>query len=313
VPFEPAQRLLSGPDVGGGFLLQLSEERDPLPPGYTYHLQEGGTDAAAAPAASLEPLGFSHPASACMFGGPRCWERSFADRGESASSVRNCYNRFRFILGPHLEQRAGKRPVPIEAGLGELLDRLLEPLRVASIPWEIGGSTGAWIRGIPIPPKDIDIGTTHDGALEIGKLLEDARTEPVHERIGPDGFSQLWGAAFIGTLVEGVRVEWGGASHEVDARAPEGEWHGPGLWTRVERVEWRGRRVPVAPIEFELVRLFERHRTAEVEAVLRSAGGSLKVSNLRFALEGSGLSPEERAELGRRFAPGVGSAGKLSS
>ncbi|MCI4364144.1 MAG: hypothetical protein L3K13_07615 [Thermoplasmata archaeon] len=313
MPFEPAQRLLSGPDVGGGFLLQLSEERPPLPAGYTYHLQEGGTDAAAAPAASLEPLGFSHPAAACMFGGPRCWERSFEAPEESPSSVRNNYNRFRFILGPLLEQRAGRRPVPIERGLTELLDRLLEPLRATSVPWEIGGSTGAWIRGVPIAPRDIDIGTTADGARAIGGLLEDARTEPVHERVVRDGLRQLWGSAFLGTLVEGVRVEWGGASREVEQHAPEGEWHGPGLWTRVERFDWHGRRVPLAPLEFELVRLLERGRAPEAEAVLRTAEGSLRVSTLKIALDRSVLSPEQRADLGQRLSPAAHSSGRLPS
>ncbi|MCI4345572.1 MAG: hypothetical protein L3K07_02285 [Thermoplasmata archaeon] len=313
MPYEPAQRLLSGPDVGGGFLLQLSEERPPLPAGYTYHLQEGGTDAAAAPAASLEPLGFAHPPAACMFGGPRCWERSFAAPGESASAVRNSYNRFRFILGPLLEQRAGRRPVPMEQGLTELLDRLLEPLRLTSVPWEIGGSTGAWIRGVPIAPKHIDVGTTADGARVIGQLLEDARTEPVHERVEPDGRRQLWGSAFLGTLVEGVRVEWGGATRDVEEGAAEGEWHGRGLWTRVERVEWHGRRVPLAPLEFELVRLLERGRNPEAEAVLKAAEGSLHVSTLKTALDGSRLSPAQRAELGKRLLPALHAGGKLPS
>jgi hypothetical protein len=69
--------MLSGPDTGGGFLFQLTVERGGEEAGFTFHAQEGREDAGGPPKGSPEPLGYAHPASACMYGGPRCWHRRF--------------------------------------------------------------------------------------------------------------------------------------------------------------------------------------------------------------------------------------------
>ncbi|MCI4367618.1 MAG: hypothetical protein L3K08_07695, partial [Thermoplasmata archaeon] len=77
MPVESARRLISGPDLGAGFLFQLSSDFDSSGASFAFHAQDGGADAAGPPIGPPDFLDYTKPERACMFGGPRCWERRF--------------------------------------------------------------------------------------------------------------------------------------------------------------------------------------------------------------------------------------------
>ena len=267
MPVDLASQLLSGPDLGGGFLFQLTWDRPPLPPGYTYHLQDAGSDAGERPAGSPELLGFAHPPTPCMYGGPGCWHLR-VDLPESARSlVRVAYNRTRFVVGPMLAQALGAHEAPVREGMVELLDRIGPALAARDLPWQVGGSAGAWVRGAPIAPRDIDLGVDADGATVLASALEEYLIEPNHP-VGLTGDARRHGAAFVGTLKAGIRVEWSSARSSVPGAVGPLEWEGDGWVARRERVRWEGREVPLAPVEFELVRLARRGDASRLRPLL---------------------------------------------
>jgi hypothetical protein len=268
MPFELPSELLSGPDLGGGFLFQLTREVLPAPGTFTFHAQEGGTDAAQAPAGSPGSIGFERPATPCMYGGNGCWHLVLPLPEGERSAVRVAYNRTRFVIDPMLSQAAHVRDAPIDAAMRELLGRIVTPLRDSGIAWQIGGSAAAWLRGIDLAPGDIDLGVDEPATPRLAELIQEYLVVPNHR--GPTYLGRTRGAAFLGTLKSGMRVEWGGAS---TAGTPDGrlsEWDGPGWTRRVATVTWEGFPVPVAPIEFEIVRLAERAQSARLDALLGS-------------------------------------------
>jgi hypothetical protein len=303
VPFQLPIELVSGPDVGGGYLLQLTWSRPPLESVFTFHLQPGGTDAAGEASATPDRLGFRHPALSCPIGGPRCWERTFRCGGERRSMVRLSYNRFRFALAPLLDQVAGKVVPPIESALRQLLPVTSQILEARGIPWEIGGSAGAWLRGVPLVPGDIDLGTTAEGATALAEELQDYLIAPLSATGEPGSSGRVGAEAFLGTLKDGARVEWSGASPESLEAEPFSEWGGPDVWARRQRVIWQQFDIPVAPLEFDLVRGAERQRNDRIEVIV----GHLRRTSfdrplLLRTLEGSKLSPEARTRLLARLA-----------
>lgn len=254
---ELASELLSGPDLGGGFLLQLTSDHPPLAPAFTFHLQEGGTDGGVALPGSPGSLGYRHPAVPCMYGGPGCWHKSFDAPGSALASVRVAYNRTRFVLAPMLAQAEHRTPAPIARGLTETLALIAPALAGAHAAWQVGGSAAAYVRGVALEPADIDLGVAPAGVDALASALEPYSVEPRHG--APPA-----GAAFVGTFQSGIRVEWGATQ---PASGSMTEWSA-GWEDRVERVPWGGLDVPLAPLEYELVRLAERGRTGPFELVL---------------------------------------------
>ncbi|MGI0053656.1 MAG: hypothetical protein ACREC5_00065 [Thermoplasmata archaeon] len=303
MPFELASVLLSGPDLGGGFLFQLTRDRAPLPEGFTVHLQEAGTDGGAAPEGSPELIGYRHPPVTCMYGGPGCWHLSFPLPAPETSRVRLAYNRTRFVMGAMLANALARPPAPVEEGLRELLGRITGPLEAGSIPWQIGGSAAAWIRGVPIEPRDIDLGTTEAGARRLGELLEEYLVEPVHPSDRGGGGPTLFGAAFVGSFARGIRVEWG-AGGEAPRPVPD-EWTGAG-W--IERREWvrgaGGFDVALAPLEFELLRAARRGQRERCDRLLSHLARARASSPLLTELLAdpelpAGVASEIRSRLAR--------------
>jgi hypothetical protein len=203
-----------------------------------------------------------------MYGGTECWHRRFDLEPGEASRVRVAYNRTRFVVGEMLAQAAHARPAPLADGLRELLGRIARPLADDGVPWQIGGSTGAWLRGVRLEPADIDVGIVAAEAARLERLLEEYVVEPLHRETEPDGGQRSHGAAFIGTLKSGVRVEWGGmrAMPTMDGRPME--WGGPRWVERRTVVPWQGFEVPLAPLEFTLLRAAQRGQEDRLEAVL---------------------------------------------
>lgn len=237
--------LLSGPDLGGGYLFQLEVERSGDRARVTVHAQEGGLEAAVAPPASVRSLGFLPIAGGCPLGGRGCLHRRFDVPVATLARVRTTYNRARFVAAAALDQQAGTTDVPIAEGMRTLLDRLGT---APELVWFVGGDAAAWLHGVEGRPRSIVLGTDRPGVDGIAELLEEFLIEPAATTEWPDR-PELYGArAFVGTLVRGVRVEW--------AAVPSGtlEWGLGGSSPRIRPVAWEGRSVRVAPLEFPAVR-----------------------------------------------------------
>ena len=258
--------LVSGPDLGAGYLHQLSRDTDGSTTTFTYHAQVGGQDANGPPLGPLDDFGFTPTTASCMFGGPRCVHRRFLLPFEATGRVRQTYNRNRFVLELMLRQRYANVPATVDRGVVELLRRLAEPLAAEGIEWYIGGSTGVWLLGGALAPRDIDLGTTRAGIDRIGELLTEYLIEPVGPTDWPGAGIVRAARAFVGTFHEGVRVEWA-VPIEPREVVPFEEWSGrPGV-ARTSTATWQDRSIPVSRPEYDLVRAAEHHRPEQVEAV----------------------------------------------
>ena len=208
MPVELASELISGPDLGGGWLCQLTRERDPLPEGFTFHLQEAGTDAGAPPTGSPARIGYRHPEAACMYGGRGCWHRRFELPRSELLSIRTAYNRTRFVLGPMLAQASGQSLAPFERGLTDLLDRVVPAFAENGTAWWLAGEAAARLQGAPLSPSELDVLCEEPGPKRLADLFGEYLIEPNHPILDAPGRSGIEGAAFLGTLLAGIRVRW---------------------------------------------------------------------------------------------------------
>lgn len=292
--------MLSGPDLGAGFLHQLTTDRDGDRTTYTYHAQEGGQDANGPPKGPLDVLGFVHPPSACQFGGPRCWHRRFLLPFAETPKVRQCYNRSRFVLQTMIDQAYAGTSVSVEAALGEMVERLAGAGSPENDEWYVGGSAAAWLLGAPVTPKDIDLGTTRSGVDRMGARFADYLIEPVGTTDWPTTGIVRGARAFVGTFVAGARVEWA-VPLEPAAELPLSEWSGrPGV-ARVLPVPFKGRTVRASRPEYALVRAAEKKaadRSRGLVDLVRKLGVDREL--LGVLLDRSSLTPEARGRLRRQ-------------
>lgn len=288
--------MLSGPDLGAGFLHQLSTDRDGDRTTFTYHAQEGGPDANGPPKGPLDVLGFVHPPSPCQFGGPRCWHRRFLLPFAETPRVRQCYNRNRFVLQAMIDQAYAAAPVVMEPALAAVVDRISAE---AADDWYIGGSTAAWLLGARITPRDIDLGCTRAGVDRLGTLLAEYLIEPVSTTDRPPQAIVRGARAFVGTFASGSRVEWC-VPLDPGGELPLAELSGGPSVARLLPVSFRGRAVRVTRPEYTLVRAAERNdrdRVDAVGAVVQRVGPDREL--LGVLLDRSSLAPPERDALRR--------------
>jgi hypothetical protein len=296
--------MLSGPDLGAGFLHQLSIDRDGETTTFTFHAQAGGADANGPPKGPLDVFGAVHPPHPCMFGGPRCWHRRFLLPLAEAPRVRAAYNRNRFVLETMVAQAMLARPVPVAAILPDVVARLTAALDPDGVEWYIGGSAGAQLLGAPIAPRDIDVGTTREGVDRVGGALREFLIEPVAPTDWPKSGVVRAGRAFVGTFQEGARVEW---AVPIDGREPArfDEWSGrPGV-ARLETARCGPHTVRVSRPEYDLVRAAESGRADRVAVLapfVRDRGADQEL--LAVLLARSSLAAEARRALERAVAPG---------
>lgn len=299
-PSLPSE-LLSGPDLGGGYLHQLSIDRRDGPTTFTHHAQEGGQDAAGPPVGALDLLGFVHPPQPCMFGGPRCWHRRYLLPFASTSQVRFAYQRHRLVLDTMLRQAYGLLPVPFDAAVGELCHRLDGPLRAEGVEWYIGGSGSLRLITGSGSPGDIDLGTSRAGVDRVGALLAEYLIEPVAptDRAGGD---LVYGArAFVGTPREGARVEWATPLEPREPRPWEEFASAPGITRTLEVRTAPGGTVRVSRPEYALVRAAERGREGVVRAALVAVTRvGVEMELLAALLARSSLAPAAREAVGAR-------------
>jgi len=286
--------MLSGPDLGGGFLHQLTFEAAEETSSFTFHAQDGGSDAGGPPLGPLDGFGFVHPPAACMFGGPRCWHRRFRLGLGEAGRVRMAYNRGRFVLETMIGQAYRDAPVAVEAGLKEVIDRVADPFEREGVDWYVGGSGAAWLLGARVLPHDLDLGTTRAGVDRFAALLPEYLIEPLAPTDWP-GRGIVHGArAFVGTFREGIRVEWATDLDRASPR-PDDEWSGRLDDLRTETLTFHGHRVRVTRPEYALARAVERHRPsviAPLVAWLREHGSDRPL--LHRLLERPGISASDR-------------------
>jgi len=289
--------MLSGPDLGGGFLFQLSVDRSAHPPHLVVHAQEGGMDASGPPKGSPAPFGFALANGGCPLGGRDCYHLEYRLPEEEIPRARLAYNRLRFVFGPMMEQRYAQVEVPVETALGELVGRLGPAMERAERPWFVGGSASAFLQGVPTRPRDIDLGTDRDGVLAIARALPEYLIEPPATTVWPAGRSIFGARAFVGTLVAGVRVEWGVPNPGTADAEPYSEW--ARVLSNGETVvaPWEGYAVPVAPLEYHLVRLAGRRDAIGLKATAHAVRAhGVNAPLLHELLEHSSLSAPQRAE-----------------
>ncbi len=311
-PPAPSE-MISGPDLGGGYLHQLSIDRRDGTTTFTHHAQEGGQDAGGPPLGELDLLGFAHPATPCMFGGPRCWHRRYLLPFAATPRVRFAYQRHRFVLETMLRQALAMEPVPFEPALRELVGRLAGPMRAAGIPWYVAGSGAVRLLGGGGEPHDLDVGTTRAGVDRLGELLAEYLIEPVAPTDRADGELVLGGRAFVGTPRSGARVEW---SVPLEPRAPRPaeEFSGSAGVTRTLEVAFEGTSIAVSRPEYALVRAASRGRPGSVEtalAALRRTGPDLEL--LQLLLERSSLESSARVAVRDRVVGTVAGASRRPS
>jgi len=298
-PPAPSE-MISGPDLGAGFLHQLSLDRLGEATTFTHHAQEGGEDAGGPPTGDLARLGFVHPPAPCMFGGPRCWHRRYLLPFDATPRVRAAYQRHRFVLETMLAQADGRATPDLAATLEELSGRLSGPLRDAGIPWYIGGSFGVALAGGGGAPRDIDLGTTRPGVDRIAELLRDFLVEPVGPTEWPAGRAVVGARAFVGSPRSGARVEWA-VPLEPRASLPLEEFAAEAGVTRTVNVRVHGRELSVSRPEYALLRGGERNDDGAIDRALEAIG-QLGVDRelLDVLLERSGLTASRRADLRQR-------------
>jgi len=266
-PSLPSE-MISGPDLGAGYLHQLSFDRHDAATTFTHHAQEGGRDAAGPPVGPLDVLGFARPPSPCMFGGPGCWHRRYLLPFSATAKVRFAYQRHRFVLDTMLRQAHGLADVEFDDALNELVRRVAGPLRDERIEWYVAGSGSVRLVGGGGSPRDIDLGTTRKGVERLGELLAEYLVEPVAPTDRPGGDLVLGGRAFVGTPRSGARVEW---AVPLDRREPL-RWEELGGVAGVARTlevsSPNGDPIRVSRPEYALVRAASRGRTAGTEAAI---------------------------------------------
>jgi len=258
--------LLSGPDLGGGFLHQLSLDRDGERTSITYHAQDGGADANGPPKGPLDVFGFVHPASPCMFGGPRCWHRRFLLPFSEVPRARQTYNRNRFVLQTMLDQVYDAVSAPVDSALAEVVRRISSPLDQDRTDWYVGGSTAAWLLGASVTPHDIDLGTTRAGVDRVASLLSEYLIEPIAPTDWPGSGIVRGARAFVGTFQAGARVEWA-VPIEPRAPLPFEEWSGKLSEVRLLDSSFQGHSIRVTRPEYALVRAHEKRRASDAEAI----------------------------------------------
>ncbi|MCI4372846.1 MAG: hypothetical protein L3K02_04295 [Thermoplasmata archaeon] len=294
--------MLSGPDLGGGYLHQLTIDRTGEATTFTYHAQDGGQDAAGPPIGPLDALAFVHPTDGCQFGGPRCWHRRFLVPFADLPKVRLAYNRFRFVLETMLKQAHADLVPGVDEALVELVRRIAPALDSEGVEWYVGGSTAGRLLGATLTPHDIDLGTHRAGVDRIAQLIPEYLIEPLGPTDWPSRGIVRGARAFVGTFRDGARVEW---AVPIDPGAPAGpdEWSGGLAEVKTLPASVGSTTIRVTRPEYGLVRACERGdlgRGAVWTQLVRTVGPD--TSLLRALLDRSVLAPAARELLFRSVA-----------
>jgi hypothetical protein len=165
-------------------------------------------------------------------------EDRFVRNLSASGDVERTHRNFAAHLEEMLLQSARLRPVRWE----ETLELFLSRVKNIPLRWFLYGSGGLAIRGINVQPGDLDFWVS-DAKLA-GDIFEDLLVEPVTTMSG-------WIADRIARAFSGCLFEWMADVHpEVDEPWPHEQ--GPVARGRLETVCWRGRTIPVPPLDLQL-------------------------------------------------------------
>ena len=294
-----ASEMLSGPDLGGGYLHQLTLDRDGPRTTFTFHAQDGGQDAGGPSKGPLDRFGWVHPPTPCPFGGPRCFHRRFLLPFSETARVRAAYNRTRFVLQTMLDQAYDGAPVAWEPALKEVVGRVAVPFAEARIPWYVGGIAAARLLGAAVAPSHLLLGTSRPGVDRLAERIGEYLIEPVGPTDWPDSGIVHAARGFVGTFQAGARVLWG-----VRIEAAEEEFRpetaGAPARVRTLPVSVGGVEIAVARPEYALVRAAERGRRERVGPLVEAIRGvGVDRALLEERLARSSLAAPARDDLVR--------------
>jgi len=141
---------------------------------------------------------------------------------------------------------------------------IMNRLETRGINWVLGGSVNLALQGVDISPRDVDILTDKDGALQIGELLKDYESKRV-ELTKNEKFSSYFGKFRI----EGIEVEVIG---DLQSRTPDGKWTTQFRPKRKTTLKLEELKIPASPLEVELEAykmLGRRDRVQKISEALR--------------------------------------------
>jgi hypothetical protein len=141
------------------------------------------------------------------------------------------------------------------------LQTVCERLAGLASPWAVTGSVGLVLAGFELQPRDLDLETDAEGALEIGARFGAEIVQPVAP-VSSDRVRSHYGRFALA----GIAVEIMGAMSIRDAT---GIWHPPlDFESDVQVIDWQRRKVPIVRVAAQL-RMYERLGRAERVALLR--------------------------------------------
>jgi hypothetical protein len=180
------------------------------------------------------------------------WVRTFpADSlyAEAASE------RFVACADAMVRQAAGLERVP----WADTLELLLE--RTGGDGWWLVGSAALVVRGAAVAPRDLDLISDTDGSERFAASVSDLLIEPL---AGGGYLGERWIRGFAGARFECV----GGVHAAIDDGGEPSDF-GRVAASRLETVEWRGRRVRVPPLDLQL-RVSERRGLVDRAQAIRA-------------------------------------------
>ena len=179
----------------------------------------------------------------------------------NAPYLEQAYRNWQEYTQTMVQQRAGEVPVLWEEAMLNFLHRV----EGYPIDWWVTGSAALALRGLDVIPGDIDLITSADDAVRLGKLLVNEIVQPVQDTTG-------WVGKWFCRSFLGATVEWvGGVNESADAYGVSD--FGPVAAGRLETIEWHGHPIRVPPLDLQLA-VNERRGRLERAALIRAAQGS---------------------------------------
>ncbi len=158
-----------------------------------------------------------------------------------------------------VDQAVGLRPVP----WSDALRAFIRSVDGSGVWWFLVGSGGLAVRGFDVAPGDLDIATDRDGIQAIAQMFRDQLLTPIVDTRGWL-ICELEARLFVGARIDVV----GSVRPAVDD--PQPRPFGPEAASRIDTVMWEGFRVPVAPLDLQLVDEIARSRRAYAAQILRA-------------------------------------------
>jgi len=163
--------------------------------------------------------------------------RSYSANTPNIDKIAAAFERFGV---DYVEQVYGKKPAQWQ----EALEAFIDKTKGEQVEWLLMGSCALAVRGIDLQPRGVDLMMPIDDLSNIRNLFEDCTIVPFAEC--PGWVCQGYGAAFLG-----AQISIGfGPQCEADEANPTDS--GPFAMAHAEKMEWKGHRIYVPPIELSL-------------------------------------------------------------